>query len=84
MACGVPVITTSNTAGPDIVNKGVNGFIVPIQNVKALEEKIEWCYENPQGLSQMKIAARKTSEYYSWGKYRKILADKVIKLLNNN
>jgi len=84
MACGVPVITTPNSAGPDIVNEGVNGFIVPIRNVKAIEEKIEWCYQNSQELSQMKIEARKTAEYYTWGKYRKILADKVIKLLNNN
>ncbi len=84
MACGVPVITTSNSADPDIVNEGVNGFIVPIRNVKALEEKIEWCYQNSQELSAMKIEARKTAEYYTWGKYRKILADKVIKLLNNN
>jgi len=84
MSCGIPVITTTNTAGPDIITDGIEGFIVPIRDVEALKEKMEWCYQNSQELSAMKIEARKTAEYYTWGKYRKILADKVIKLLNNN
>ena len=31
MACGVPVIATTNTGGPDVIDNGVNGFIVPIE-----------------------------------------------------
>ncbi|MFM6504773.1 MAG: glycosyltransferase family 4 protein, partial [Dolichospermum sp.] len=31
MACGIPIITTPNTAGPDIITDGVEGFIIPIR-----------------------------------------------------
>ncbi|MHC5731280.1 MAG: glycosyltransferase family 4 protein, partial [Nostoc sp.] len=31
MACGIPVITTTHTAGPDIITDGTEGFIVPIR-----------------------------------------------------
>ncbi|MFM6247172.1 MAG: glycosyltransferase family 4 protein, partial [Dolichospermum sp.] len=48
MACGIPIITTPNTAGPDIITDGVEGFIIPIRDVEAIKEKLEWCYSHPQ------------------------------------
>ena len=34
LACGLPIITTENTGGPDIIVNGKNGFITPIRDVK--------------------------------------------------
>ena len=48
MACGLPVITTTNTGGADIVRDGRDGFIIPIRDVAALKEKILYFYENPE------------------------------------
>ncbi|KAA6407108.1 MAG: hypothetical protein FRX48_09174 [Lasallia pustulata] len=42
MACGVPVITTANTCAPDILTEGVHGFILPIRDAHAIEEKLVW------------------------------------------
>ncbi|WLT38832.1 glycosyltransferase family 4 protein [Synechocystis sp. B12] len=39
MACGIPIIATPNTAGPDIITNGVEGFIIPIRDPEALQEK---------------------------------------------
>ncbi len=74
MACGIPIITTPNTAGPDIITDGVEGFIVPIRDVTALKEKLEWCYRHPQELAAMGIAARKKAEQLTWTNYRQKLA----------
>ena len=61
MACGIPVITTPNTAGADIITDRLDGFIVPIRNVEALKEKLEWCYCHPQELAEMGLASSSQS-----------------------
>ena len=81
MCCGIPVITTTNTAGPDIITDGVEGFIIPIRDVEALQEKLEWCYHHPQELAAMGQAARRKAEQLNWGLYRDRLANKVLELL---
>ena len=83
MACGIPIITTPNTAGPDIITDGVEGFIIPIRDVEALKEKLEWCYQHPHELSEMGKAARKKAEQLTWERYRYELSSKVISLLQS-
>ena len=42
MASGLPVISSNRCiAGLELIEEGVNGFIVPVENPKALHEKIE-------------------------------------------
>lgn len=82
MACGIPVITTPNTAGPDIITDGVEGFIIPIRDIIALQEKIEWCYRHPEALAEMGQAARRKAEQLTWESYRQQLAVQVQHLLN--
>ena len=84
MACGIPVITTPNTAGPDIITDGVEGFIIPIRDVEALKEKLEWCYEHPEELAQMGKAARTKAEQLTWDLYRQRLANQVSKILTSH
>lgn len=84
MACGIPVITTPNTAGPDIITDGIEGFIVPIRDEAALQEKIEWCYQNPEALAEMGRAARLKAEQLSWQTYRYQLNQTVHQLLGTS
>ncbi|OYQ63512.1 glycosyl transferase family 1 [Pseudanabaena sp. SR411] len=74
MACGIPIITTPNTAGPDIITDGIEGFIIPIRDVEALKAKLEWCYHHPEELVEMGMAARKKAEQLTWANYRQKLA----------
>lgn len=83
MACGIPVITTENSGGCDLITDGVDGFIVPIRDVEALKEKLEWCYRHPIELAQMGRAARQKAERSSWKVYRQRLAGQVQELLSN-
>ena len=45
-ACGLPVIATENTGGPDCIENGINGFIVPIRSSESIAEKLIFFYEN--------------------------------------
>jgi alpha-maltose-1-phosphate synthase len=80
MACGIPLITTPNAGGSDIITDGVEGFIVPIRDVEMLKEKLEWCYRHPQELAQMGQAARQKAEQFTWNLYRQKLASQVQRL----
>src|SRR4029077_16221490 len=41
MSQRIPVITAAHPAGPDIIDDGVDGFIVPIRSGEAIAEKLE-------------------------------------------
>ncbi len=79
MACGVPIIATPNTAAPDIITDGVEGFIVPIRDVEMLKDRIQWCHDHPEELKEMGRAARRLAEKYDWNRYRATLASEVRK-----
>ena len=75
MACGLPLIITTNTGGADLVREGREGFILPIRDVAALKEKILYCYENPEEASRMGEAAReRVRTGFTWADY----GDKII------
>lgn len=70
MACGLPVISTTNTGGADIVREGRDGFIVPIRDVNALKEKILYFYEHPDICTVMGESARtRVQAGFSWSDY---------------
>jgi glycosyltransferase involved in cell wall biosynthesis len=71
LASGLPVIATRNTGAADIVQDGREGFIVPIRDVEALAEKLEWAYRNRSALAEMRTAARMLAEQYSWSRFRR-------------
>lgn len=70
MACGLPVICTTNTGGDDIVRDGIDGFVIPIRSVDAIKEKLLAFYENPELRSQMSESAmNRVSAHFTWSDY---------------
>ncbi len=70
LACGTPVIATTHTGGPDVIDDGVNGFIVPPGDAGALENALTRAYENRQMLASMGVEARRRVERArGWGAY---------------
>ena len=82
LACGIPLITTPNTGGSDIITDGIEGFIVPIRDTEMLKEKLEWCYQHPLELAEMGRAARRQAEQLTWERYRQKLASQMLQILN--
>jgi glycosyltransferase involved in cell wall biosynthesis len=72
MACGLPIIHTTNTGGEDIVRDGVDGFCLSIRDVEAIKEKILFFYENPDRRTEMgKNALERANTSLSWDDYGK-------------
>lgn len=70
MACGLPVIATTNTGAEDLFTDGVEGFIVPIRNPEAIREKVLYLYKNPEVREQMSQAAlRRVQTPGGWNEY---------------
>jgi len=57
MACGSPIIATENSGGPDCIEEGKNGFVVPPRDVDALAEKLVWFAENREAACEMRAPA---------------------------
>ncbi|URW80788.1 glycosyltransferase family 4 protein [Xiashengella succiniciproducens] len=70
MAAGLPVITTPHSIGPELINNGSNGFIIPIRDARAIEKAIIKIRNmDSDSYMQMRKAARKAAENYSWQTY---------------
>lgn len=70
MACGVPVIASTNTGGPDLIDDGVDGFIVPIRDPQAIADRIQQLHDDPALRDRMAAAARqKVSAIHGWDQY---------------
>lgn len=54
---GVPVLTTANSAGPDLVREGHDGWVVPIRRPDLLADRIRWSTSHRERLAEMAEAA---------------------------
>jgi glycosyltransferase involved in cell wall biosynthesis len=69
MAQGVPVITTPNTAGPEVIAEGEDGFVVPIRSVDAIVERLELLAADRGRLRDMSVAAKRKAAALTWETY---------------
>lgn len=58
MAMGLPVISTYHGGIPELVEDGVNGFLVPERDSNAIAEKLAYLIDHPQIWQQMGQAGR--------------------------
>ena len=61
-AIGRPIITTNSIGCKDVVDDGVNGYLIPTKNVDALVEKLKVLIDNKNLRQKMSEAARKKAE----------------------
>jgi glycosyltransferase involved in cell wall biosynthesis len=84
MACGLPVICTTNTGGEDIVREGIDGFVIPIRDVEALKEKLTYLYENQDICEAMGQSAKeRVSKGFTWDDYGEKIIEAYQKVLKN-
>jgi glycosyltransferase involved in cell wall biosynthesis len=75
MACGLPVLSTTATAAPDLVTNGEDGFVVDPGSAAQLAERIDWALSNRRQLRGMKAAARGRAEQFTWQRFRRGVRD---------
>jgi starch synthase len=69
LASAMPIITTEATAGPDLIEDGVEGRLIPSGNPDALCAAMREFTNDPDKLESMGRAARQCAEKFSWDAY---------------
>ena len=57
LACGCPVIASTNTGAQDLFRDGVEGFILPVGDADGIAEKMQMLAEDPDLQAAMSAAA---------------------------
>ncbi|MBX7221287.1 MAG: glycosyltransferase family 4 protein [Blastocatellia bacterium] len=64
-AHGLPVLTTRESGGEDILQDGEAGWFFPAADAQVLAERLRWCLNHPQRLPEMGAAARRKAETWT-------------------
>jgi hypothetical protein len=81
MSQGVPVITTDRTAGPDVIENGKDGWIVPAGSSEAIKEVFKNILETPEMVEKFGLAAQNKAKTRPWSVYGQEMADALSSLM---
>ena len=70
LASGCPIVATVNTGAPDMINDGLEGFVVPIRDAEILTERMQRLVDSPALHSNMRLAGlAKVARLGGWNSY---------------
>jgi glycosyltransferase involved in cell wall biosynthesis len=81
LASGVPALISEMVGAKELITPGKTGWIVPVDDVAALAERMAWCAGHPDAVRALRGDCRRAAETATWGAYRRRLADCVEKIL---
>ncbi len=67
---GLPVITTPNSGGTDVLREGLDGFIVPIRDAEAITQRLMQFHDDRKLLLRMSDSAREQATRLHWQGYK--------------
>ena len=70
LSSGLPILSTTHTAAPDLIEEGIQGYVVPPRRPDLLAERIDWLATHRNHVAEMKVAARKRAEAFDWARFR--------------
>lgn len=79
---GVPLIASTNCAGPDLIIEGKNGFLITPGHVEEIVDKLNYLLNNPEILPVMSEYAIKSVSKFTWENYENNLCQSIIKIMN--
>ena len=77
LASGLPILSTTHTAAPDLIEEGREGFVVEPRRADLVAERIEWALRNRAALREMKFAARQRAEQFTWQRFQDGIVESV-------
>jgi starch synthase len=76
LACGCPVISSTNTGAADLIADGVHGFLVPIRDSASIADRLQQLADDPLMLQQMRGAAlSQVKKIGGWNEYGQSYAE---------
>ena len=71
LAVGLPVVVTNVSGNPDVIENGVNGYIVEPGDIKGMSAAILKILTDDQLQSQMCCRNKAKAEHYDWARINK-------------
>ena len=68
LACGCPVVTTSNTGASDVIINGINGYVCPVMNSEALANNLNEIYLDKLYLKR-NVISKSVEKFKDWDLY---------------
>lgn len=65
-AAGLPILTTANCCGPDLLVEGETGWVLPIRNPQAFVNRLLWCDGHREELAAMIHNAYEAHRIRDW------------------
>jgi glycosyltransferase involved in cell wall biosynthesis len=65
-ASGLPILTTPNSAGADLVHEDLTGWVLPIRTPAAFAERLRWCASHRAEFAELVDRASSLFEPRSW------------------
>jgi glycosyltransferase involved in cell wall biosynthesis len=84
MACGLPAIVTENSLAHDVIEDGVDGWVLPIRDADGIARCLRTLYDDRNLLASMGKAARRKAEQYPWDRYGQAVLDGIAPLLDRS
>lgn len=81
LACGTPALVSEMVGAKDLIEEGVSGWVVPVEDSNALAGRMLRCARDPEALRAMAPAARRAAERATWNAYHRRFAALVRGLL---
>ncbi len=69
LASGLPILSTTHTAAPDLIEHGQQGFVVEPRRPDLVAGHIDWALRHRPALQEMKQAARARAEFFTWDRF---------------
>jgi len=81
LACGVPVLVSEMVGAKDLVRDGDTGWVIPVEDVDGLTDRMLWCARHPADVRAMSAACRRAAATATWPAYHRRLADLIRRLM---
>lgn len=81
LASGTPVLVSEMVGAKDLVTEGKTGWIVPVEDVAALAERMAWCARHPEEVRSLGPDCRRAAEGATWPAYHQRVAELVRALI---
>jgi glycosyltransferase involved in cell wall biosynthesis len=65
-AAALPILTTTNCCGPDLIREGETGWVLPIRSPEAFLERLQWCDTHRRELADMITASYEQFQTRDW------------------
>jgi glycosyltransferase involved in cell wall biosynthesis len=83
LAAGTPVLISDMVGAKDFVSEGENGWIVPMNDLGALTDRMRWCLTHPDLLVAMRPRCRAAAREATWQSYHRRLQDALLVRLSH-